>query len=45
MIAYNNGKIIAEKQEIPVMGEYDVIVAGGGVAGCAAAMAVGKPPH
>ena len=42
MIAYNNGKIIAEKQEIPVMGEYDVIVAGGGVAGCAAAMAVGK---
>ncbi len=42
MIAYNNGKIISEAAELPIIGEYDVIVAGGGVAGCAAAMAVGK---
>ena len=42
MIAYNNRKIISKAEEIPIMGEYDVIVAGGGVAGCAAAMAVGK---
>ncbi len=42
MIAYNNGKILAKEQELEIVGEYDVIVAGGGVAGCAAAMAVGK---
>ncbi|MBE6931632.1 MAG: FAD-dependent oxidoreductase [Ruminococcaceae bacterium] len=42
MIPYTDGKIMAKEQEIPVIGEYDVIVAGGGVAGCAAAMAVGK---
>ncbi len=42
MIAYQNGKIMEKEQELSVMGSYDVIVAGGGVAGCAAAMAVGK---
>lgn len=42
MIAYQNGKIMEKEQELEVMGSYDVIVAGGGVAGCAAAMAAGK---
>ncbi len=42
MIAYQNGKIMEKEQELEVFGSYDVIVAGGGVAGCAAAMAVGK---
>ena len=42
MITYQNGKIMEKEQELEVFGSYDVIVAGGGVAGCAAAMAVGK---
>lgn len=42
MIDYSNGKIMEAVKEIPLYGEYDVVVAGGGVAGCAAAMAVGK---
>ncbi len=35
-------KLTFGNKEIPVTGEYDVIVAGGGVAGVAAAMAAGK---
>ncbi len=42
MIAYNHGVITEQQQPIPVIDSYDVIVAGGGVAGCGAAMAVGK---
>jgi len=41
MVKY--GKILTANQKpIPVTGEYDVIVAGGGVAGTGAAMAAGK---
>lgn len=42
MIDYNNGKIMEKVKEIPFYGDYDVIVAGGGVAGFGAAVAVGK---
>ena len=42
MLNFNNGKIFEKEAEIPVFGEYDVIVAGGGVAGVGAAIAVGK---
>ena len=42
MINYNNGSICETAAAIPLHGEYDVIVVGAGVAGCAAAMAVGK---
>lgn len=42
MIDYNNGKIMEAVKEIPLYGEYDVVVAGGGVAGFGAAVAVGK---
>ena len=44
MVAFKrtaNG-ILQNEQEIPVLGFYDVAVVGGGVAGCAAAMAAGK---
>ena len=42
MLNYNNGKIFEKEVEITCYGEYDVIVAGGGVAGVGAAIAVGK---
>ena len=42
MIAYQNGKIMEKEQELEVMGSYDVIVAGGGVAGVAAALSAAK---
>ena len=42
MINYNSGNICETAAAIPLHGEYDVIVVGAGVAGCAAAMAVGK---
>ncbi len=42
MIPYENGKVKIRERDIPIIGKYDVIVAGGGVAGCGAAMAVGK---
>ena len=41
MISYNH-EIRESNNLIPLYGEYDVVVAGGGVAGCAAAMACGK---
>ena len=42
MIDFNNGKIMEQVKEIPFYGDYDVVVAGGGVAGFGAAIAVGK---
>ncbi len=42
MLDYNNGKIMEKVKEIPFYGDYDVVVAGGGVAGFGAAVAVGK---
>ena len=42
MIDYNDKKIMEKVKEIPFYGEYDVVVAGGGVAGFGAAIAVGK---
>ena len=42
MIEYNKGAIMEAVKEIPFYGEYDVVVAGGGVAGFGAACAVGK---
>ena len=42
MIDFNNGKIMEKVKEIPFYGDYDVVVAGGGVAGFGAAVAVGK---
>lgn len=37
-----NDTVRIGETSIPVMGNYDVVVAGGGVAGCAAAVAAGK---
>ncbi|MBR2907719.1 MAG: FAD-dependent oxidoreductase [Clostridia bacterium] len=42
MIDFNNEKIMEKVKEIPLYGDYDVVVAGGGVAGFGAAVAVGK---
>ena len=42
MLDYNNGKVMEKVKEIPFFGDYDVVVAGGGVAGFGAAVAVGK---
>lgn len=42
MIDYNDGKIMEAVREIPLYGEYDVVIAGGGVAGFGAAVAVGR---
>ena len=42
MIQYKAGKITQEAKEIPCYGEYDIVVAGGGVAGVGAAIAAGK---
>lgn len=38
----NGGKVVTEKEEIPVYGEYDVVVVGGGMAGVGAALAAAK---
>ena len=40
--AMNNGKAVIGPEEIPVYGEYDVVVVGGGMAGCGAALAAGR---
>ncbi|MDF2924180.1 MAG: dependent oxidoreductase [Paenibacillaceae bacterium] len=37
-----DGEIWVKEKRLPVYGEYDAVVAGGGVAGVAAAMAIGK---
>ena len=38
-----NGKnIVTEREEIPVYGEYDIVVVGGGMAGVGAALAAAK---
>ena len=42
MINYNDGKIFETVKEIPKHGEYDIVVAGGGVAGFGAAVAAAK---
>ena len=42
MIDFSNEKIMEKVKEIPFYGDYDVVVAGGGVAGFGAAVAVGK---
>ena len=42
MIAYQNGDIYEQVKKIPLMGEYDAVVVGGGVAGFGAAVAIGK---
>jgi len=42
MLDYNNGKIMEKVKEIPLYGDYDVVVAGGGVAGFGAAVAAGR---
>ena len=42
MIDFNDEKIMEKVKEIPFYGDYDVVVAGGGVAGFGAAVAVGK---
>lgn len=42
MIDFNNERIMEQVREIPRYGTYDVVVAGGGVAGFGAAVAVGK---
>ena len=39
MIDYTNGEIYEKVQTIPLFGEYDIVVAGGGVAGFGAAVA------
>ena len=38
----NNGKLVTRGEEIPVYGEYDVVVVGGGMAGTGAAIAAAK---
>ena len=35
MIDFNNGKVMEQVKESPFFGDYDVVVAGGGVAGAA----------
>lgn len=44
MVTYemNNGKAVVGREEIPVYGEYDVVVVGGGMAGVGAALAAGR---
>ena len=42
MISYNNGQIFETASPIPCFGNYDIVVAGGGVAGVGAAIAAGK---
>lgn len=42
MINYNDGKIFETVKEIPKHGEYDIVVAGGGVAGFGAAITAAK---
>lgn len=44
MIEFKKGSnaILTEKSEIPVYGEYDVVIAGGGMAGVGAALAAAK---
>lgn len=39
---YKNGKVMTGREEIPVYGEYDVVVVGGGMAGTGAALAAAK---
>ena len=39
---YENSKIITDCEEIPVYGEYDLVVVGGGMAGVGAALAGAK---
>ena len=38
----NDGKIVTDRENIPVYGEYDVVVVGGGMAGTGAALAAAK---
>lgn len=38
----NNGKVVTEREEIAIYGEYDVVVVGGGMAGVGAALAAAK---
>ena len=40
--AMNNGKAVVGPEEIPVYGEYDVVVVGGGMAGICAAVAAAR---
>ena len=44
MITYkmNGNMAVVDREEIPVHGEYDVVVVGGGMAGCGAALAAGR---
>lgn len=42
MIDYQNGPIMEKVKEIPFYGDFDIVVAGGGVAGVGAAIAAGK---
>ena len=41
-LQYANGKVKTAVEEIPVYGEYDVVVVGGGMAGTGAALAAGR---
>jgi len=45
MIDFNNGVLLEKECQIPVFGEYDIVVAGGGVAGFGAAIAASKRGH
>ena len=38
----NGNMAVVDREEIPVYGEYDVVVVGGGMAGCGAALAAGR---